>query len=318
MKTKIVLLLMFFLTSIFSFPAHGQVIVPNMFRKVSDFDGDLKADFAVTRNENGLKVWYVWQSTNGFKVFQWGIGTDQNAAGDFNGDGITDFAIFRSPSSSPAFYTFHIIDSQTNIYTIKSFSSGLGGAPVHQDFNGDGRVDACANTGIGEVGLGTPLECFYSGLNTGFATSIPPRNISIRIGDMDGDGRADKAHYSTNGNIVTITNLVTSVSREYQFGLSDDLYQMADFDGDGIGDLTVFRGSTGTWWWIQSSDNSIYAVQWGKSGDTPVPADYDGDGKTDLAIWRPGTPQSQFWVLGSQNGARVFSFGIATDRAVKF
>ena len=48
----------------------------NMFRKVNDFDGDGKADFAVTRNENGLKVWYVLQSAGGYSLFQWGLGSD--------------------------------------------------------------------------------------------------------------------------------------------------------------------------------------------------------------------------------------------------
>jgi FG-GAP repeat len=318
MKRKTFIFLLILVTGILVSAVNAQVTAPNMFRKVSDFDGDLKADFAITRNENGAKKWYVWQSTNGFKVFNWGVSSDINAAGDYNGDGFTDFAVYRGPNNFPITYTFHILESQTNTYTIKTFTdiANFGGIPLQQDYNGDGRVDSCLNRG--EFGLVTQMDCIYSGGNTQFSTTIPARNVPIRIGDMDGDGRADKAHYTINDNVVTITNLVTNASRVYQFGASGDQYQMADFDGDGIGDLTVFRPSTGTWWWIRSSDNGIRAVQFGLNGDTPVPADYDGDGKTDLAIWRPGSPQSMFWVLGSQTGVRVFPFGISTDSAVQF
>ena len=39
----------------FTSAACGQ----NMFRKVNYFDGDGKADFAVTRNIDGFKFWYI-------------------------------------------------------------------------------------------------------------------------------------------------------------------------------------------------------------------------------------------------------------------
>ncbi|HVE57010.1 MAG TPA: VCBS repeat-containing protein [Pyrinomonadaceae bacterium] len=67
----------------------------NMFRKMNDFDGDGKTDFAVTRREGNSKIWYVWQSRDGFKAFQWGVSSDLNATGDYDGDGKTDIAVFR-------------------------------------------------------------------------------------------------------------------------------------------------------------------------------------------------------------------------------
>ena len=38
------------------------VFSQNMFRKMNDFDGDGKTDFAVTRREENSKTWYIWQS----------------------------------------------------------------------------------------------------------------------------------------------------------------------------------------------------------------------------------------------------------------
>ncbi len=58
----------------------------------------------------------------------------------------------------------------------------------------------------------------------------------------------------------------------------------ADFDGNTITDVSVFRPSNGTWY-IRGANPD--AQQYGASGDIPVPADYDGDGDVDIAVFRP-------------------------------
>jgi hypothetical protein len=301
------------LTVLTSFAYGGDL---NMFRKVSDFDADGRADFAIIRDESGRKIWYVWQSTAGFKVIHWGTGFDVSAAGDYNADGVTDFAVFRDTSTFPPLWAFHILESGSNIYTIKSFTAfaNLGTFRAHQDYNGDGRMDAGLD--LGEFGFATQLSVQFSGSGGGFTTSIPAREIPIRLGDLDGDGKADIAHYNIDTFLITVRKSTGGI-RIAQFGISGDRHLMADFDGDGIGDLAIWRPSTGTWWWVRSSDGQPNAAKWGSNGDTPVPADYDGDGKTDLAIWRPGT-QSVFWVLGSQAGQFAFPWGLSTDIPVTY
>ena len=218
-----------FLTTLALFILASLISAQSMFRKISDFDGDGKTDYAVTRSENNRKVWYVWQSSQGFKTFQWGLAFDTPAAGDYDGDGKADLGVYREPTSFPPVYTFYILQSQTNTFTSRAFTtlSNLGSAPMHQDYNGDGRTDP--GFWHGEFGLTTFMSVSYSGVNAGFTTTIPARQAPIRIGDMDGDGRADKAHYTFSGNVVMITNLETNASRTVQFGAFNDQYLACRF-----------------------------------------------------------------------------------------
>ncbi len=78
----------------------------------------------------------------------------------------------------------------------------------------------------------------------------------------------------------------------------------ADFDGNGVEDLAVYRRSDGTW-----RVRNQFTVQWGDAGDVPVPGDYNGDGTTDLAVYRPSTGQ---WFVRNQF---VVQFGDPERRA---
>ena len=59
---------------------------------------------------------------------------------------------------------------------------------------------------------------------------------------------------------------------------------VADFDGDDITDVSVFRPGNNTWYLRTPSPT---AIVWGAAGDIPVPGDYDGNGTTDMAVFRP-------------------------------
>jgi uncharacterized delta-60 repeat protein len=89
--------------------------------------------------------------------------------------------------------------------------------------------------------------------------------------------------------------------------------RLLDFNGDGLTDMSIFRPSTGQWWYQDSYFASqTFAGQWGLSTDRPVPADYTGDGRTDVAVFRPSS--GEWYILRSENGSFYsFTFGTSGD-----
>jgi hypothetical protein len=75
---------------------------------------------------------------------------------------------------------------------------------------------------------------------------------------------------------------------------------IADFDGDGITDPTVFRPEVGGWY-----SDGLPPAFLGLAGDTPIPGDYDGDGVTERAVYRSGA-----WFV---EGAAPAFFGLPGD-----
>jgi hypothetical protein len=107
--------------------------------------------------------------------------------------------------------------------------------------------------------------------------------------------------------------------QSYTLRIAPDRAVPGDYDGDGFVDLTVWRGSQGTWLTLNSSNGALQTTQWGAGYapyyDVPVPGDYDGDGKTDLAVFRRS--EGNWYIRKSSDGSFLVSaWGLGTDTPV--
>lgn len=170
------------------------------------------------------------------------------------------------------------------------------------------------------------------------STNFPGGEIRGQIAknrpvDYDGDGRNDfsvlrfPAVTPPAFGQITYWNLrSTDGSIAQDFGdVSEDFPAPGDYDGDGKGDLALFRhdpnntvGADTFFLVFRSSNNTLLAVRWGVTGDRPVARDYDGDGITDMAVFRGGANAGDqaYWYIrqsASNNVQLSVPFGITPD-----
>ena len=168
------------------------------------------------------------------------------------------------------------------------------------------------------------------------STNFPNGEIRGQLGaarpvDYDGDGRTDPSVLRFPNidppDVAPITwwnlNSYTGPQSVGPFGDANaDFPAPGDYDGDGKGDIAVFRsagvGSQSFYWILQSSDNTVQAIAFGLDGDETVQRDYDGDGKTDMAVFRRGgasTDPTVWWIRRSSDPSNfsVVAFGQTGD-----
>jgi spore coat protein A, manganese oxidase len=238
-----------------------------------DYDGDGKGDISVWRELTGV-FYHLRSSDNAFVAYQFGIAGDEPVSRDYDGDGKTDYAVVRRTGNAMIWY------SQNSVTGFKATQFGLSTDYTYPgDFDGDGKFDLAVQR---PGATASSQSIFYIlGSTAGFsATSWGLTNDVGVPGDYDGDGKTDIA-IVREGALPT-DNLVWAYLRSsnstpvfVSFGITGtDLTTQNDYDGDGKCDISIWRDTTGEFYYLSSITNTLNAFRWGSSGDFPV-AGYD-------------------------------------------
>ena len=272
----------------------------------ADADGDGSGDLIVFRRSTGM--WFTLLSGQGFRgshSVAWGSGADVPIGGDFDGDGRTDRTVYR-----PATGTWNILRSSSGFGTATTLQWGAAeDVALQGDLDGDGRADPV----VWRPSSGT---WFWLTSSSGYsAASSRSKQWGLgSLGDVpllaeiDGDGRADLIVWrASTGTWYWLTSssgysYTASGARQWGSAAFGDVPLAGDVDGDGRGDLLVWRPGSGMWFWLKSSaayQTAQYgSAVWGTRGDLPLLIDMDGDRVMDLTIWRPSNG-TWYWLLSS-------------------
>jgi hypothetical protein len=261
--------------------AVGDSITPG------DFSGDSKTEIAIWRSGLYYETPFPETVFGGTTYEYWGLPTAENPGrdADYDGDGKDDETIVRVTANVLNWYIKGSAGTNRQVAfgrVVAGFSTlAFKGA----DFNGDGRDDLVMANASTSNGTNT----WFVGDSITGAYIIPPQtwgnfitDYFLSPGDYTGDGKADLVTFRAG---VTgppdeatwwIRNTGTGLQEPvYRFGIGDatflinDIPLRGDFDGDNIRDIAVFRPSTATYFWRNSSNPSTTGSQgWGTPGST--------------------------------------------------
>ncbi|GHJ47921.1 hypothetical protein Cs7R123_52630 [Catellatospora sp. TT07R-123] len=225
-----------------------------------DFNGDGKDD-VVTFTGGTLGDVYVGLSTGtgflgGAKWHDWfSPGAEIPAVGDVNGDGKDDIITFTHDAQGDVFVALSNGSSFGAGVKWHEFFAPAGEFPAVADANGDGKADIITFT----QGPATAADV-YVALSTGssFGAGVKWHDLFAvgaekpRVGDFNGDGKADIATFTCNADAdvyVALSNgssfVGTTVKWNDFFCIAGEFPYVGDYNGDGKDDIVVFtKGST--------------------------------------------------------------------------
>ena len=268
------------------FGASADIITPG------DYTGDGATDLSTYRHS--ANTWFFSRSqsdpANNVTYVPWGIAGDVPVPNDYDRDGKTDVALWR-PSNGG----WYILRSSDGTFSFRLWGLGSAGdIPITGDYDGDLMADIgvvrpiagehqwlLQNSNFGNgfwYGCGTVIPTCLAGVKWGATTDRPV------VGDFDGDARTDIAvfrpsngtwyYLRSSAGVGNAPGTPATAHAGFTWGVTGDIPQAADYDGDKKSDFAVFRPSSGTWWVNNSNNGSFSATPWGTSTDQPAASPY--------------------------------------------
>lgn len=254
--------------------------------------------------------WHIQVDTPGVPNLLRGIFHLANGTyNDYDGDGKTDIQVYRNSTN-----TFYAIHSSSGLYREQQLGQPGDSVSLTVDFTGDGRSDFSTARYNAEV----LWRIIPSGTNQVEETRWGSSTLGdfFAAADYDGDMKMDIGVFRAG-----VWHILSSGSGTYTqqyWGTSGDIPVLADFDRDGMADVTVARSESGQrmWYSRMSSTGAMRVVHWGLSSDAFFTGrvDFDGDSAADIMVIRNEGGVRTFYILRSSDSQmQVVKWGLSSD-----
>jgi hypothetical protein len=233
---------------------------------IGDYDGDGKDDIATWLSNTSRQVYVakslgtgmgpaaIWVNSIGFDP------TDVLAAGDVNADGKQDLVLFARKQGKVYVALSNGTQFAAPVLWHNFFAVSTYERPRVADLNGDGKADIATFATDSPTAFGDVYVAISDGTKFGdkqnsnkwhdfFAIA---QNQTVRIGDLDGDGKDDLFTFlpPPQGQCYSILSQGTQLApnvlwREVVTPASTDVVFTGDVNGDGKADVIVFAQGEG-------------------------------------------------------------------------
>jgi hypothetical protein len=280
---------------------------------VSDFNGDGRADLAVSNVNTNTVTIFLGNGTGGFATSSVAIGGTPNGlvAADFNLDGKADLAVTRFGSAS----VLILLGNGAGGFTATANPVATAANPWNLsvgDFNGDGKADLAVTSYSGNtvtVVLGDGAGNFTAAPGSPVTTDFGP--VSIAVADLNGDGRQDLAVANLVGPNISIllgngSGGFTSAGPAIATNSGPRTIVALDYDGDGKTDLAVTNSVANTLTILKGNGSGGFTAAIGSPIATAasptdlVRGDFNGDGRVDL-LYASSTANTVTLITGTGN-----------------
>lgn len=234
-------------------------------------------------NTGGKSVWFKWTAPF---TRQMTITTNRSSE---NLDTLLHIYTGTSVNSLVSITSSHNINSTDNRRSLTRLSANAG-VTYYIAVDGFGAVSVPAAEGI-------------------FVLDINPA-LQTEGADYDNDGLTELALFRPSDGSWNYVETSSANTRKRFWGANGDIPLVTSIFGQGRLGFTVFRPSTGIWYFQPTFGTDSY-LNWGLSDDKPAPAQFGGGGSSCFSMYRPSS--GEWFIYISENDQRYYRFGLPGD-----